>query len=279
MQQKRKRVYFILGYIYKIENNINGKLYIGQTVDVDARWKKHLSVAQSEFIPYRSHLYNAIKKYGKEHFSINVIETCSYDDMDKREAYWIRELNSLEPNGYNITPGGKKLHGSDNPFFGKHHSEKTKQIISQKNTGRKASDEEKEMRRKINSGERNPFYGKRHSKETIELIRHKNISNGLYRKSSERMKENNPCRPDINSKPVIMIDKYNNPIMAFQSMSSAGEYIKSLGLSKAKYPGNMIGNVCRGKAKSAFGFNWTILISKLKQNGFRKDNTFVIGRK
>lgn len=251
-------------------------MYIGQTVNVDARWKKHLSVARLNNIPYKSHLYNAIRKYGQKHFSIHVIEVCNYEDMDKKESYWIQKLNTLEPYGYNITPGGKQLHGKDNPFYGKHHSEKVKQIISKKNTGRKATDEERKMRKRINTEKNNPFYGKHHSDETINLICQKNIDNGTYQKASERMKENNICRPEINSKPVIMMDAFNNLITAFQSISSAGEYIKSLGLSKAKYPGNIIGDVCRGKGKSAFGFKWVILKSKLKQYMYRKDNTFVI---
>jgi len=87
--------------------------------------------------------------------------------MDDREKYWIQELNSLEPYGYNLTKGGVVLYGENNPFFGKHHTQETINIIIEKNTGRKANEQERIMRSEINSGVRNPFFGKKHSEETL----------------------------------------------------------------------------------------------------------------
>ena len=217
-----------------------------------------------------------MKKYGVEHFNMRIIEECDYDVIEERERYWIETLNTIEPNGYNILCGGKHLYEKDNPFYGKHHSDDTKRIISEKNTGRVASDEERKMRSIINSGKRNPFYGRKHSKETIAIIQQKNKENGCYKKASERMKNNNPCKPEIAYKPVVMKNKNGRIVNIFESLTSAGRYIKSIGLSKAIKPENQIGAVCNGKQKSAYGYLWEFL--KLKIRTYKEGKYLTINK-
>ncbi len=96
-------------YIYKITNKINGKVYIGQTINNPLkRWEKHLSDAR-EKRPYP--LYYAMNKYGIENFSFEVIEECSFEELDDREIFFISQynsyINSPNSNGYNATLGGK----------------------------------------------------------------------------------------------------------------------------------------------------------------------------
>jgi len=98
--------------IYKIENKINGKVYIGQTNDFKLRINGHKSNA---FNP-KSNSYNlpiccAIRKYGWDNFTKIIIETIEddkgYEYVDKRERYYIEYYNSLcDNNGYNIELGG-----------------------------------------------------------------------------------------------------------------------------------------------------------------------------
>lgn len=247
----------MIGYIYKITNTINNKIYIGQTVNPQKRWLKHLSVARSDY-KYNSYFYNAINKYGSDNFKFEVIEECNVLCMDERESFWIKELNSLTPNGYNLTPGGMYLFDEHNPFYGKKHTQETKNKISKKLTGRKASKEEIEIRRIINTGKSNPFYGKKHSEETINKIVAKHKELGTYKKASERMKTNNPNANGIHSKktPVVMILTDGNTVR-FNSTAEAGKYVKEKGLTNAKYPGNSITDVCKGRQKSAFGYKWS----------------------
>ena len=74
----------LTGIIYKITNIINNKVYIGQTVNtIKQRWNKHCHSNGC-----RS-LYNAILKYGKENFNIEIIETLPIEELDEREIYWI----------------------------------------------------------------------------------------------------------------------------------------------------------------------------------------------
>lgn len=220
-----------------------------------------------------------MNKYGINNFSFNVIEECNCDVLDDRERYWIKELNTLEPHGYNISNGGKKLFGENNPFYGKQHTEETKNIISEKNTGRKATDEERKMRSEINKGCNNPFYGKRHSDETKSKIKETNIANGNYEKASERMKLQNPNDGTLFSKATIMLNEKLDILDVFESAKKAGEYIKSYGLSKAKVPSNSIADVCRGIQKSAYGFYWTYINLALKCNLKERTSGYIVTKR
>lgn len=96
--------------IYKITNNINGKCYIGKSVNIKERWIRHRHKGKyySESQPKKSHLYHAMRKYGVENFTFEVIEECSSDKLNEREIYYISHFNSHDPNfGYNMTLGGE----------------------------------------------------------------------------------------------------------------------------------------------------------------------------
>lgn len=82
--------------IYKIENLVNGKIYIGQSIHVEKRWKEHCQPSANSLIGM------AIQKYGKTNFSFQLLEEIPPDQLNKREAYYIRYYNSLSPNGYNL---------------------------------------------------------------------------------------------------------------------------------------------------------------------------------
>ena len=92
--------------IYKITNLINGKCYIGQTsIGLEHRWAQHCSAAK---YGCKFRLYLAINKYGKENFSIELIEECAADDLNQREIYWINYYHSNDRAlGYNMTLGGE----------------------------------------------------------------------------------------------------------------------------------------------------------------------------
>ena len=92
-----------MAYIYKIENDINGKIYIGKTeFSIERRFKEHCKEAFREDRKQRP-LYAAIRKYGEEHFHISLIEETN--TPEEREIYWIEKLHSFK-NGYNATVGG-----------------------------------------------------------------------------------------------------------------------------------------------------------------------------
>lgn len=99
-----------MAYIYKIVNDINNKIYIGLTRRQDPyqRWKEHLKNYKNEVQQSKRPLYEAMIKYGIEHFSFEIIEETDYPEQ--REQYWIAELRTYigfsDSKGYNNTLGG-----------------------------------------------------------------------------------------------------------------------------------------------------------------------------
>lgn len=144
--------------IYKIENLINGKLYVGQTSrSIESRFLDH---SKGDMIIGR-----AIKKYGIQSFKISVIDNATDKQvLNEKEKYWIKQLNSLSPNGYNISIGGTGGNLGElvnAKFLGKKQSEETIAKIRAKRIGQKHS---KETIAKM--------MGRRHSEETKEKMRH-----------------------------------------------------------------------------------------------------------
>lgn len=92
-----------MAYIYQIVNDINQKKYVGKTeVSIEKRFYQHCKDALKPKNEKRP-LYAAMRKYGQEHFHIELIEET--DHPEEREKFWIEELSSFK-NGYNATRGG-----------------------------------------------------------------------------------------------------------------------------------------------------------------------------
>ena len=94
-----------MGYIYKITNKINGKIYIGQTITpIQNRMSKHYSRAKTG--TNLTGIDAAIKKYGKDNFEIEQVVECPNEDLNQQEQFYISKYKSFE-NGYNLTTGGQ----------------------------------------------------------------------------------------------------------------------------------------------------------------------------
>lgn len=107
------------GKIYLISNDINNKLYVGQTTQTLAkRFRGHCCYSKSDRSK-NMHIKRAIHKYGKDKFHISLLEICPIELINEREEYWISLFNSYK-DGYNLTLGGQK---SNN--FSLHKLEKT----------------------------------------------------------------------------------------------------------------------------------------------------------
>ena len=94
-------------YIYKIQNMINNKLYIGKANNFKARKQAHFNINNLKKEPNKV-LYKAMHKYGFENFKMDIVEICDDNNWKEREKYWIKKLNTIIPNGYNMIEGGSE---------------------------------------------------------------------------------------------------------------------------------------------------------------------------
>ena len=111
--------------IYKILNHTTGKIYVGQAVSHilnhnryrpyghEGRFRCHISEAFSTKKNQSHYLNNAIRKYGVDDFTVELIEYCETSRSNEREIHYIKEFNSLFPNGYNLKNGGNVFTHSD----------------------------------------------------------------------------------------------------------------------------------------------------------------------
>lgn len=108
-----------LGKIYLISNDINNKVYVGQTIQtLNKRFNGHCCYSKSDR-SVNMYIKRAIHKYGKDKFHITLIEECPINLLNDREKYWIAFYDSYN-NGYNLTKGGQ-----DSNYFNLHRLEDT----------------------------------------------------------------------------------------------------------------------------------------------------------
>ena len=204
-------------------NRSNGKIYVGKTNNIDRRKIEHLSKSKAST---NHHFYNAIKKYGFESFDLEIAYECENEfEIYEKESYYITLYKSNDKSlGYNSTSGGEGLRdasletrqkmsdngklrvGNKNSFYGKHHTNSTKekisnanmgnqswlgkhhtdeakQKISKANTGRTRTPEEKSKLSQINSGENSSTA--KTTNEQAKEIRQKH-ANGVPSKNLEK---------------------------------------------------------------------------------------------
>lgn len=113
--------------VYKIENQINHKIYIGETSNPEKRFRDHINKEEK----YVSLIHKAIKKYGKENFSFEVIGW--YENWQEMEQYYINLYRCKTPYGYNIEDGGGQppIHRGENHPNSSLTQEQADKIIEQ----------------------------------------------------------------------------------------------------------------------------------------------------
>lgn len=121
--------------IYLRTNLINGKQYVGQTINFEQRekeWGKRKCYSKGI-------IDRARDKYGIENFKVEILRECeTLDELNEWEKYYIKELNTKVPNGYNITDGGGGISGFK-------HTEETKRKMSESAKGRTSPNKGKKM--------------------------------------------------------------------------------------------------------------------------------------
>ena len=138
--------------VYRTTNLINGRYYIGS---------HHTFKIEDGYLGSGVILKKALRKYGRSNFSREVICFCtSYEAMREVETCFVKyHLDNFASRCYNISYSGTgAMLGELNSFYGKTHTDETKEKLSELAKGRMA-------------GENNPFYGKKHTYETIQKLK------------------------------------------------------------------------------------------------------------
>lgn len=258
-----------IGYIYKITNLANNKIYIGQTIqDYEVRWNTHKSELRGNK-HNNKHLQGAWNIYGENSFKFELIHIVECSTIQRRqtmlnilEKKYIRELNLLNDNfGYNIASGGnngnnfagktvqemeeikkkwsESKKGEKNYLYGKHRTNEIKTKISEGNKGKKRTEE---TRRKLSEANK----GKTAWNKGLKMPSMTGENNPMYgkefsvehrKKISESLKGKRMGKDHCNAVKVICI--------------TTGEIFDSIADGKRKYKTNHIHECCKGKIKSA----------------------------
>lgn len=132
--------------IYRITNKVNGKCYVGQTIQgLEKRWRGHCKASKHG----TTYLSNAIQKYGSESFAVELLEETTTEHLNDRERYWIAKLKPA----YNMTEGGE----------GGIPSDEVRDKLRAAKLGKSLSIEHRAKMSASHSGEKNSMYGKRGS--------------------------------------------------------------------------------------------------------------------
>lgn len=255
--------------VYKITNP-NGKIYIGQSINIDRRWKdyKHFYNCKNQ-----TKLYNSLKKYGPEKHIFEVIEECSVKLIIERETFWknyyrVLDVQSLcckiDGKGGYLSDETKRKIGKSNSkpkplnfasginhkLTGTKQTEQHKQNISKGNKGRIVSIETRQKLSESNIGKNAKPKGYITSEETKQKI-----------SESNRGKQKTQTHKDNISKSKI--GKSTKKSTNVQQYTLDGIFIREW--NKIKEASYYIGKpndtasitaCCRGKQKTAFGFIW-----------------------
>lgn len=247
--------------IYKITNTINRKVYIGKSIDIEERWR------QERYKQPNLHFANAVKKYGIENFSFEVLEECSEEQLDDKEKFYIKEYNSTDENlGYNITSGGtggamppdvikrslatkEKRNSFVRYWKGKEIPNEIKEKISnslkkEKNNNYKKFGKNAANHREVVCLETGEIFGSvKQIAEKLDVsaqrIRNAILSNEIFRGFHWKY---------LNKRPKIKNEDTG------EIFNSASEAAKKYGSKESL---SVIHKVCKGKRKRAFGFTWS----------------------
>jgi len=134
-----------LGIIYRVTNIINGKIYVGQTIhSIENRKSEHEEKSRRKGVS--SYFHKAIRKYTPDNFNWEIIAHCySKEELDDMEFHYIKQYNSFNPCGYNMTFGGEGT-------IGRVCNKETRDRISKNKRGKLLSKEHKQFLSNIRRG-------------------------------------------------------------------------------------------------------------------------------
>lgn len=174
--------------IYCFKNLVNGKVYIGQSVNIQRRYKQHLSNINN--LKHQEAIYLALRKYGVENFSFEILKECDINNLSKFEQYYISKYDAYGCNGYNETVGGE---GS----IGYKHTKESKEKMSASRKGRIVNEEWKQHMRDSSTHHTPWNKDKKLSEEHKEKISNSLSGHKHTIDSKEKMSKNSVCKKAV----------------------------------------------------------------------------------
>ena len=193
--------------IYKIESAIDGKVYIGQTINFNKRKNSHFSNLRKD-THFNSYLQRSFNKNGEENFSIEVVEECSSENLDRLEKHYIKYFKSdNQKYGFNMMSGGQINRGC--------FTEEVRKKMSESGKGKIFTDEHK---KKIGDSNK----GKLISEIAINKMKLTKSLNS-YKHSGEN--NSNSVISDICAEEIIHLLLANMKVDEISSMYDISNYI------------------------------------------------------
>lgn len=216
--------------IYLRTNTVNGMQYVGQTNDMNRRERDWNCLKKQKYANYL--LSKDREKYGLDKWESKVLKECDDSEGDYWERYYIKELNTKFPNGYNMGDGGKGA-------FGVVHTEEQKNRQSQLmkgktpwNKGKCHTEEAKKKMSETHKGKLSPMKGKKHSEE-----------------AKQKMSDNKKGKPNTKlEKKVYQYTTENKLVAVWNSTMDCGRN----GFSQGH-----VASCCRGERKQHKGYKWS----------------------
>lgn len=239
-------------YIYCITNILDGKQYVGLTTR---------KVEESnDYFGSGLYIRRAIKQYGKYNFKKEILEVCSNKkELGQRERYWVDKLNTLVPNGYNLTDGGEigyvlteeareristKMKeytlSSKNKKRGAKYSKSHCKNISKALTGRTLTEEhKKKVSKTLSKKDPHP-----NSVTALRQLNEQRVGVARSEEVIEKIRKNQPgnlCVLQIDKKTGIMVAEYTS---LSEASRQTGTQVSAISMC------------CKGKLRSSNGYKW-----------------------
>lgn len=255
-----------MGYIYQIYCDIPGitSTYIGKTTrTIKERFQEHLQEARHNRRNFK--FYNAIRKYGEDHFFIKQLECCSNETLNEKEKYWIKYYNTFL-DGWNSTEGGDgNITWSDE--MKEQHSLLMKQYYNNNPVSLKTKEKQSKImkekwadqiyKEKLRNAQKQSYINNPNRREQQRINTLKRYEDPKEREKSSLAQQKRWSNPEEHKKASLAhIKSHGKKVRCIETgeiFNCIADACEKLG---KKRTATGISSCLKGNKKSAYGYHW-----------------------